>query len=413
MPSASRTIAVIGNGPAGALLGASLARRGHRVIIFGTARRPALVIGESLVPAIVPFLRELGIEDEVARYSTFKPGATWIFGGDVNTFRFADLRRAKTKYAYNTPRDQFDASMLNAARNAGAVIVEHHAELHAVGADRVRLTDDTLSVVHRAFQSDPDFIVDATGRRRTLARLLSLPAVYGDRNDTALFAHVRGAPVLVEGNVHIDRLSRGWAWRIPLPQRMSVGIVADSQYVRQFGTTSEEQFDNLLSSEVTFDPWGKRVERLTHVMKYSNYQVASSRGVGNGWALVGDAFGFVDPVFSSGLLISLDSAAALAHAICEGSLRALRRYEQHVINHISSWRRAVSYFYDGRLFTLLKVGKEARATLIGRLLDPHFQTHFPRVFTGEGTTNRYSLGLLSFMCEHGLGNRRPEELRIY
>jgi len=80
---------------------------------------------------------------------------------------------------------------------------------------------------------------------------------------------------------------------------------------------------------------------------------------------------------------------------------------------VRSWRRAVGYFYAGRLFTLLKVGEEAKRTFFGRLFAPHFETHFPRVFTGESTTKRYSLGLLSFMCEHSLGDKDPRLLQIH
>lgn len=407
------TVAVIGGGPAGALAAALLARGGRRVAIFMKRKRPPLVIGESLVPGIVPFLRELGIEDEVRSYSTYKPGATWVLeSDDVVSFCFQDVRKAKTRYSYNSPRDRFDESVLRAAERSGAAVFDHAAVVERGDGDTVRLSAATLAATGGHLDRQPDLIIDASGRGRQLSNLLAIPTVAGDRRDTALFAHLEGVPLIVPGNVHIDRLAHGWAWRIPLPGRVSVGVVVDSDYIRGFGTTAEEQYDAYLAADPVIRRWNADLRRLTPVMRYTNYQLASTRGVGANWALVGDAFGFIDPIFSSGLLIAMDGAKMLAAAVLDGSPRALARYERRVLNHLASWRRAVGYFYDGRLFTLIKVGQEARNTWIGALVNPHFDTHFPRVFTGERTTNRYSLGLLSFMCKHSLGNKDPSRLRV-
>jgi len=407
------TIAVVGGGPAGSLAAALLARAGRRVAIFAKRKRPPLVIGESLVPAIIPFLHELGIEDEVRSYSTYKPGATWVLQpDDVVSFRFEDVRKARTRYSYNAPRDLFDESFLKAAVRTGAVCFDHTAVLERDGDARIRLSDATLAATDGFLRSQPDFVIDASGRARLLSNLLGIPAVEGDRRDTALFAHLDGVPLIVPGNVHVDRLAHGWAWRIPLPGRVSVGVVVDGAHLRGLAGTAEEQYDAYIATDPVIRRWDASIRRLTPVMKYTNYQLASTRGVGANWALVGDAFGFIDPIFSSGLLIALDGAKTLANALLDGTPRALRRFERRVFDHLASWRRPVGYFYDGRLFTLLKVGEEARKTWFGRLIDPHLNTHFPRVFTGENTTNRYSLGLLSFMCRHSLGGRDPSHLRV-
>jgi hypothetical protein len=407
-----RSVAIIGGGPAGATLATFLARAGLAVTILGKRKRPPLIVGESLVPAIVPFLRELGIEEEVRGYSTYKPGATWVFDADDRmSFRFTEVRKAKSTYSYNVPRDRFDASILAAAARAGVRIVEHTATLEREpGSDRVALDAETLAAA--GARAAPDLVVDATGRTRLLARLLELPTAHGARQDTALFAHLRGVPVVNPGHVHTDRLQRGWAWRIPLPDRVSVGVVVDSDHIRTFGDTIEEQYDRYLGSEPLIRGWGGEPERVTPVVKYTNYQLVALRGHGDGWALLGDAFGFVDPVFSSGLLIAMDGARALARAILDGSPRAFARYERHVLQHVRAWQRAVGYFYDGRLFTLMRVGEEARKSFLGALMAPHFNTHLPRVFTGEATTNHYSLGLLSFMCLHSLGGRDPRRLEV-
>jgi flavin-dependent dehydrogenase len=328
------------------------------------------------------------------------------------SFCFENVRKASTRYSYNAPRDRFDESVLQAAVRSGAVLCDATAVLERAGGDRVRLSDATLAATDGILPGQPDLIVDASGRARVLPNLLDLPTVVGDRRDAALFAHLEGVPLIVPGNVHIDRLARGWAWRIPLPGRVSVGLVVDADHIRSFGETVEEQFDAYVAADPIIRLWNANVRRLTPVMRYTNYQLASTRGVGDGWALVGDAFGFIDPIFSSGLLIALDAATVLADAVIDGSPRALKRYERRVLHHLAAWRRAIGYFYDGRLFTLIEVGEEARQHWIGRLLDPHFNTHFPRVFTGERTTKRYRMGLLSFMCRYSLGDRDPARLRV-
>ena len=184
-----RSVAILGGGPSGATLGRFLAQAGLDVVLFHQGKRPPIIVGESLVPAVVPFIRRLGIEDEVAGYSIWKGGATFVFDQDARlSFRFNEVRKAKTTYSYNVPRDRFDASVLEAARRAGVRVVDHpgHVERDGEG-DRVRLTDETLTVA--GLECSPDFIVDAGGRRRLLARLMDVPTVDGERRDTALHAH--------------------------------------------------------------------------------------------------------------------------------------------------------------------------------------------------------------------------------
>jgi hypothetical protein len=410
---AVKRIAIVGGGPAGAMLGHELARAGWAVGLFAPDNRPPLLVGESLVPAIVPFLQRLGIEDEVASYSVFKPGATFTLRGqEPLVFEFKDFKRVASPYAYNVPRERFDASILHAAVRKGVRVFPFAAKVERDGADRVRLSAETLRATHDFFGDGPDWIVDATGRRRLLSGLLELPSRPGGRRDAALFAHLHGMPVHSPGHTHSDLLEHGWCWRIPLPGRTSLGLVIDGEVLSRYGSTNEEQYDRYLASDPHLASFGGKPVRVSPVLRYTNYQMLTLRGVGEGWALVGDAFGFVDPVFSSGLMVSLDSAVQLAHALGAGTPPALRQYETHVLRHVSAWHRAVERFYDGRLLTLFQVGVEARRRVIGRLLNLHFSRHFPQLFTGDATLRRYSSWLLEFMCVHGLMRKDPEVLRV-
>jgi hypothetical protein len=409
-----RRVAIVGGGPSGAALGAYLVRAGIRAAFFTRGKRPPIIVGESLVPAVVPFLRELGIEDEVAAYSMYKPGATFVFHPIMQlSFRFADRRGAKTPYSYNVPRDLFDASIAAAAERAGAVRIAESARLERDSdSDKIRFAPESLELARSALGGEPDLIVDCTGRARTVARLLDIPTVEGPRKDTALHAHCTGVPTVLPGNVHSDRLERGWSWRIPLPGRVSVGIVTPSEHIARFGNTAEEQYDNFLRKDECAKLWGEKAERVTPVVRYTNYQLRAVRGVGPGWALCGDALGFIDPVLSSGMLLSLDGARTLAAAIRDGSQSAFAKYQARAIRNLDDWSRIVDAYYSGRLFTLFKVGEYVRHTWLGKMTDWHFRKHLPRVFTGEATDSRYSMRVVDFMLKYGLAGNDPAEFAV-
>src|SRR5205814_6296040 len=143
----------------------------------------------------------------------------------------------------------------------------------------------------------------------------------------------------------------------PLPCRVSVGMVIGSEHLPKFGATAEERYDNLLKKDSVLQKVTAGAKRVTPVMEYTNYQLVSTRVVGDGWALVGDTAGFIDPVFSSGLFIGMQSAVELADAIDKGTTEVFKEYEGHVIHHLKSWHEIVEYFYNGRLFTCFHVGQ--------------------------------------------------------
>jgi flavin-dependent dehydrogenase len=328
-------------------------------------------------------------------------------------FPFDQVRGPLPPYAYNVPRDKFDDTLMQAARKAGAAVIEGVATLErGEGVDRVRLSEETLELARDSFSTPPDLIVDATGRVRLLPTLLDIPCRRGGREDTALFAHVDKAHLDHEGYVHTTQLDHGWSWRIPLPGRISIGMVIGKEFLPRFGKSKEEQFDNLLRQDSVLQKVAGQSQRLTPVMEYTNYQLVSTRVVGNGWALLGDTAGFIDPVFSSGLFIGMQSAFALATAITAGTPAAFRLYEQEVLHHLTTWHEIVGYFYTGRLFTCFRVGQKLRDTLLVRLAFPHINKHMGRIFTGAASTAPYSLALLRFAMKYGLKDEDPATMMI-
>ena len=410
-----KNVVIIGGGPSGCTLAAYLARAGINVIIFSIKTRPELIIGESLVPAVLPYLQELGIEDEVRLYSTYKPGATFFIDSDHNevTFYFDHDKKELPQYAYNFPRDRFDDTLIKTAIKSGAKLIHHRVKLKKVAnSNRILLDDDSLAAAGDCLKSQPDYIVDATGRSGLISKLLTIPTKEGTRKDTALFAHLDKAEITHKGHVHVDRLNRGWCWRIPLPNRVSVGFVAPADYLKEIGKNKEDQFDTLIKENPIVREFSRDSKRITRVMKYTNYQRVSSTMNGKNWALAGDAVGFIDPVFSSGLLIAISSGKFLSDAILKGTEKAFLKYKQQMSHQLESWQRVIDYFYDGRLFTLFRVGGEFKKTPIGRLIDPHINKHFSRVFTGIATTNFYSFGLVQFLIKYGLRGEDYSKIRI-
>ena len=325
------TIAILGDGPAATTLATLLARRGRCVGLFSAGERPGLIVGESLVPAIVPILRELGVEEEIASFSIRKPGATFVLGpADRQEFRFEDVHGTLPDYAYNVPRHRFDAVLREACERSGAKTIQARGRVERSG-DQLRLSRESLDAADGLFGKGPDLLVDATGRSRTVARVMNLPTTTGDRKDVALFAHHEGVQVDVEGHVHTDRLERGWSWRIPLPGCTSLGFVVDNDVLQRFGTKAEAQYDGYLAQEKRLKALTDGAKRITPVFKYTNYQLITRRGVGDGWALLGDALGFVDPIFSSGLYLAMDGAKNLARAIDRESRTAFQRYERNSV----------------------------------------------------------------------------------
>ncbi len=402
-------IAVIGDGPAATTLATFLARNGKQVGLFSRGERQSPLIGESTVPALVPILRRLGVEDEVRDYSVFKPGATFTVGADESLeIDFDQVHGRVPGYAYNVPRDRFDATLLDACSRSGAKRFRTAGRLEAASGQsgataRVRLTDACLEQTDGFFGGQPDFIVDASGRNRVIPTLLGLPTRTGERRDHALFAHCEGVPIDKEGHIHTDRLEHGWCWRIPLLDRVSMGLVVNAAWLRDLAPGADEQFDALLREDPELARIAGDAKRISRVLRFSNYQQSTEVGIGPGWALVGDSLGFIDPVFSSGLFLAMDGAERLADAITVGTDAALRRYDRAARHHIAAWQTVVDYFYDGRFYAMLRLKDQPNDNWIGRLVSPHLGRHLPRVFTGESTAARYDPRLLKFVMDHSLG----------
>ncbi|KAF3981386.1 MAG: NAD(P)/FAD-dependent oxidoreductase [Methylococcales symbiont of Hymedesmia sp. n. MRB-2018] len=410
--SVKKNIAIIGAGPASSTLAVRLCEAGYHVAIFATFESVPILVGESLVPMIIPMLQTLGVEQEVAAYSIYKPGACFTYNADeIFQFRFSNTPTDLPSYSYNVPRDKFNATLLNAAERAGAILIKRKVKLSANSVGKIILDNDSIKAATHCWNNQaPNLIIDAAGRANIIGRLLDIPMKKGTRQDVALFAHVDQTELVDPGYVHNDRIEQGWCWRIPLPNRVSLGFVIPESYASQYGDTAEQQYDALLRNDKVLQKIAPKTKRLTPVLRFNNYQSISDKLSGENWVMLGDSGGFVDPIFSSGMLIAMDSAFKLAETIINDT--PLSEYESVIKQHLEAWFEIASYYYDGRLMTSIKVGETLPNNIFNRWLFNWIEARISRIFSGAAASQPFSFGLLRILVRHGLKNRNPDVYKI-
>jgi flavin-dependent dehydrogenase len=426
-------VAIVGAGPAGSALAIFLAREGSEVTLFDDGRRPALLVGESLVPAVVPILQRLGLEAETATCGRVKPGVSFIWSPTTRfSFTFARFAPAVFPYAYNIARPEFDDVVVAKAVAAGVHRIVTRARLAPAGSAspdgrELVLDAEALAAAPHLGGRQPDLVVDATGRARQGARALGIGARLGPRKDVAHFAHFDNFRWSEPpGQVLIARGEAGWSWCIPLKDRLSVGIVLGQEDAAALGRTPAERLERAIARDAWLSSVVGEGTRLTDVATYANYQLISERGVGPGWVMVGDAFGFVDPMLSPGVFLALRSAEMVADALLPFVRRravpapteltaALRSYAAEQTAMLSAWQELVAYLYDGRLAAMIAAGQDWMSRGSGRVktaMQNHIERHVALRASGMATTARYSRRLMRVLGRYGLRGIEPAPLAI-
>ena len=315
-------ILIVGGGPAGSTAAALLAEQGHDVVLLEKAAHPRFHIGESLLPRNLALIDRLGLRDAVHAVSQYKPGAEFVDddSGRSVFFSFAEALDKTYTHAYQVRRDQFDALLFAHARRRGAHAFEQtrvtDIELADAG-ERAAVTAIGPDGAGRHFR--PRFLLDASGRDALVASRLKLKVADKRNTSAAIYASYRGVERRAldrEGTITIHLVRDGWFWMIPLADgTMSVGMVGAPAFFKNRRGTPADLLDDTIRDSPTVRARMAGAERLTEVTATGNYSYRARTNWGEGYQLIGDAFAFVDPVFSSGVLLAMtagEMGAALA-----------------------------------------------------------------------------------------------------
>jgi len=348
MPSCD--VLVIGGGPAGATVAALLASEGRDVVLLEKDRHPRFHIGESLLPLNLPLFERLGVAREIERIAMPKYGAEFVspWHEKAVTFDFADAWDKGFPKAYQVRRSEFDEILFrNAVRNGARAFEQCRAtgvEFSAAGPKvLVRHADG----MERSW--DARFLVDASGRETFLANHFAMKKRSRKHNSAAIFGHFAGAERLAgraEGNITVFWFAHGWMWFIPLADgTTSVGAVCWPYYMKSRKTAPREF---LLETIELCRPLADRLRNarlVSDVSATGNYSYCADRSAGDRYILLGDAFTFIDPVFSTGVFLAMHSAfvGAQTVAACLDRPRKASRALKHFSAHMRHAPRVFSW----------------------------------------------------------------------
>jgi flavin-dependent dehydrogenase len=355
-------VVVIGGGPAGSTVSTLIAQRGHTVAVFERERFPRFHIGESLIPETYWVFRRLNMLQKmqqshfVKKYSVQFVNST---GKESAPFYFHDNKPHECSQTWQVVRSEFDEMMLENAREHG---VDAHEGVHVLEVlfEGDRAVGVKVKDAHGTHDVRARVVVDASGQAALLQNRFKLRVWDPILNKGAIWTYWQGAyrdTGRDEGATMVLQTENrsGWFWYIPQHDDVvSVGVVAPFDYLLKGRGNNHEQ---TYLEEVERCPAVKRrIEGAKQVTGYfvtRDYSYRSTRVAGDGWVLIGDAFGFLDPLYSSGVLLALKSGELAADAIVEGfekgdtSEAQLGRWGEPFNRGVDRMRRLVCEYYDG------------------------------------------------------------------
>ncbi len=390
-------VIVIGAGPAGATTAALLARTGHKVLVLEKEKFPRYHIGESMMPFCWFTLERLGLLGEMEKIGFQEKHSVQFVSADgviSKPFYFFENDEHPSSVTWQVERKEFDQMLVNRAREDGADIREQHRVLDVIRSENGAVTgviaEDASSTRHE-FRAK--IVVDASGRDCLVSSKNRWRKRDPQLNKVAIWTYFEGAmrdPGLDAGSTTVAYVpEKGWFWYIPMRNNLvSVGIVADRDYLYRDSRDPGEIF----TREISENAWIK--EHLSVGKAIGEYQVTgeysyrSNFCAADGVVLVGDAFAFLDPVFSSGVFLALKSgelaADAIHGALESGDLPAahFQQYGEELCVAIERMRKIVYAFYHPEFSfgKLVKRHPDLRPTLTELLVGNLFVDKFDELF---------------------------------
>jgi flavin-dependent dehydrogenase len=352
-------VAIIGGGPAGSVAGALLARAGRRVIVLERDKFPRFHIGESLLPFSMQVFTRLGLHEKFARAGFMEKFGGEMYGAcgdDGVKFYFEDGFRSQTDRSYQVTRADFDKVLLDHAAESGAEVCEE------TGVDAVDFTDDgaTIAISRKGNGASEKirarYVIDASGRNSILGAKFKLKLNYEHLQKISVFAHYDGMTRAEGRDGTLTRMVRAadrWFWVIPLsPSRTSVGVVLDGAVYKKTGLSAEEFLQRAIEEQPLLMQQMQNAEPVTPVRTAADFSYRSRRLTGDRWMLAGDAAGFIDPVFSSGVFLAVlagEQAADALHEVLDRPAKRKKlfaRYERSINKAMDVYLRFVDAWYS-------------------------------------------------------------------
>jgi flavin-dependent dehydrogenase len=341
-------VLVIGGGPAGSTMAALLAMRGRDVVLLEKSRHPRFHIGESLLPFNMPLFDQLGVGREIEAIGMPKYGAEFVspWHDKPVMFEFVNAMGNPFPSTYQVRRSQFDEILFrNAARKGARAMEGCRVTGVEFGGDGATVTAREESGQERAWRTR--FVADASGRDTFLASRLGLKERSRKNNSAAIYGHFSGArrlPGKAEGNITVFWFEHGWFWFIPLSDgATSVGAVCWPYYMKTRKTSPEQFLIDTISLCPQLSERMQGAKLTSPVTATGNYSYSTGRATGERYIMLGDAFAFIDPIFSTGVFLAMHSAFVGADTVetCldepRRAARALKAYDASVHHGVSAF----------------------------------------------------------------------------
>jgi flavin-dependent dehydrogenase len=377
-------VAIIGGGPAGTTAATLLAKRGRRVVLCERETFPRFKIGESLLPHSLETFDQLGVRAQLDAHAFPKYGGeiATACGRRVQRFYFETALQLSHRTAYQVERAWFDQMLLDHARASG-VDVRQPCSVENCAFDEEGVTLRTANGEVRA-----RYVLDCSGRNAVVGQQFDLKQRYDHLQKFSVYAHFEGAQRDEGRDGTLTRLVRGkseWFWLIPIDdRRTSVGVVMDIADYKAARLSPEETLGAAIARSTLMRDRMAGARRLTPVHAVGDYSYRNTRLAGKRWLLAGDAAGFIDPIFSTGVFLAIHSgakaAAALDVALRRPWLRALRFgwYARGLNRLMNRYLRFVSAWYTEEFVDVFTTPKppfripQAVNSVLGGNVHPNF-----------------------------------------